>query len=330
MSEHDSDDFPRPTRSDGGRVRHRRAIAERQQAAQRLLMSAMEESYDGDLDIDWDSPVDPELDWLPQRLSSLYGTELWHELDDAQRRDLGRHELVNLLSFAIYAEAALTMLLFRDVGENRYLADDFSRWTLKAIEEETRNASMFTRLINKAGLPVYRRPLTVRLLGKTVLFTPSGVFGRGAVLLVQEAVHSCAAAMAADPSLQRHVRQLMRIHESSGTRHIEFSRVELLRALDASGRIRTAVAGHALAALATAIYPMMLNDKVYADVGLDVRRAHRAARDRDQRGLRAQAMTDSFVRFAVESGLFTHRGERWILRRSRIWPQDVPDDLANW
>lgn len=328
MNEQDSQRFSQPVRPDGGHVRHRRSIADRQQAAQRLLMSAMDEVYDGDLDIDWDSPVDPDLGWLPDRLSSLYGTDIWAALTDAQRRELGRHELVNLLSFAVYAEAALTMLLFRNVGENRYLADDFSRWTLKAIEEETRNASMFTRLINKAGLPVYRRPTAVRVLAKTVLLTPSGVFGRGAVLLVQEVVHVCAAAMAADPSLQRHVRQLMRIHESSGTRHIEFSRSELLRALDESGAVRTAFAGHALAVLAGLIYPMMLNDKVYADSGLDPRRARNASRESDQYGMRARAVTDSFVRFAVEAGLFGHRSERWLLQRAQVWPSDVSDDVA--
>jgi len=330
MNESGPQEFSRPRSIDGAEVKYRRTVADRQRAAQRLLMSAVDESYDGDLDIDWDGDVDPELDWLPERLSALYGTDIWRELSASERRELGRHELVNLLSFAVYAETTLTLLLFRDLAEHRELVDDVTRWALKAIEEETRNSSMFSRLINKAGLPIYRRPTAVQLLAKTVLLTPAGVFGRGSILMVQEAVHSLAGAMADDPSVQRHVRQLMRIHEASGTRHIEFSRLELLRAISAGNPAGTAVAGHLLALLVGFMYPMMLNDKVFQDCGIDASRAHRAARDGEQFQLRARAMTDSFVRFALDVGLFRHRGERWLLRRFRIWPPDVPDDIAGW
>ncbi|GAC58103.1 hypothetical protein GOHSU_30_00270 [Gordonia hirsuta DSM 44140 = NBRC 16056] len=316
----------RPLSAEGSRVRFRRRITERQKTAQRLLLAAAEETYDGDLDVNWDAPLEEGRPWLPERLSTVYGTDVWESLSDEQRSDLGRRELVNVLSFSIYAESALTMLMFRDVAENTDLMDDFTRYTLKAIHEESRNSFMFTRLINKAELDVYTlSPLRARALSSLTPLIPAGATTAGVVLLAQEAVHSFARAIAADPTVQTHVRQVMRIHEIADARHLEFARLELAEALKRVGPIRRVLIGHFLAFAAARMYPMLLDSRVYTEVGLPEEAAMRAAKSGDAGVRTARAMTHAFVRFAGSRGLFRTPTEKLILRRAGVYARPVPD-----
>ena len=69
----------------------------------------------------------------------------------------------------------------------------------------------------------------------------------GLILLLQEAIHSYATAMAVDPTVQPHVRQAMRIHEMSDHRHLEYSLNEFRLAVGRAGRLRRRVTGAVLA-----------------------------------------------------------------------------------
>lgn len=315
-----------PRNTEGQPVTYRRRITERQKTAQRLLLAAAEETYDGDLDVNWDAPTEEEASWFPEQLSTLFGSEIWESLTDEERTELGRHELAKALSVGIYVESVLTMLHFRDVAENRGLADDFSRYMLKSIHEESRNSFMFTRLINKTGLGVYRlSPFKARALSTLAPLIPAGAITAGVVLLAQEAVHSFARVIAEDPHVQTHVRQVMRIHDMTDVRHIEFSRAELTAGLARTGPVRRLIIGHLLAYAVTRAYPTLLDSRVYADVGIPVEAAMRAA-VRGPAGVRtARAMTDGFVRFAGSQGLFQTPTERRILRRAGLYARPVPN-----
>ncbi|HNP56579.1 MAG TPA: diiron oxygenase [Gordonia sp. (in: high G+C Gram-positive bacteria)] len=326
MDERDErDGLPRTV--EGGPAKHRGRIADRQTTAQRLLLAAAEESYSGDLDVDWDADVAPNLAWFPTRLSSIHGSPEWECLTPDQRIELGRHELVNVLTFAMRAEAAITLLMFRNIGESANLMSDVTRYTLKAIQEETRNSAMFSRLVNKTGLAINRPHREAWLTAKFVLFVPAGILTSGLILLLQEAIHSYATAMAVDPTVQPHVRQAMRIHEMSDHRHLEYSLNEFRLAVGRAGRLRRRVTGAVLARATAGLYPLILNGAIYPSIGIDSRSGLRIAHDEPQYSLRARALTDSFVSHAREAGLFRTRHERAILRRGKVWPAEVPDTV---
>ena len=323
--------FHRPTTTTGAQVAHRRGVGDRQKTAQRLLFAAAEAGYDGELDINWDAPLEPGKYWLPPHLVSVYGTRLWHELTEQQRTELGKHELVNILTLGVYAECALSMLMFRDIAEGDELADDQSRFGLAAINEETRNATMFGRLINKADLPPYRRPRAVALLSRLVMFAPTGPAGRATILLVEEALHRLVAEMAADPEIQPHVRQLMKIHAMSGDRHIEYARDEVLRTIAERGAIANAVHSLAAAAVTASIYPLLINPEAYSAVGINPVRGLLAAYLSNQYARQARAVTTSFVHFGSRVGLFGGvSGEmaKAVLRLGRVWPPQQRETIG--
>ncbi|MCW2656386.1 MAG: diiron oxygenase, partial [Jatrophihabitans sp.] len=84
--------------------------------AGRLLGSSSKNSYDPELDIDWDAPVDGvygDLKFMPYERTSLYGTALWDRMTDPQRRELSRQELASVASTGLWFELILIQMLSR-------------------------------------------------------------------------------------------------------------------------------------------------------------------------------------------------------------------------
>ncbi|MBD0323195.1 MAG: diiron oxygenase, partial [Aldersonia sp.] len=194
------------------RVEQSRTRAEdRERTATRLLRSSAERFYDPDVDIDWDAPWEDGKYWLPEHRVSLYGTRLWRNLTPEQRIELGKHELVSLLSFGIYAEGLLSSVLLRVVGHGP-VTSQHSLYALTEIGEEARHSTMFARLIDKTGVPPYRQPRFARALARAVHLMPIGPATYGGILQIEEVLDRGQREAMVDPAVQPHVRQLMRIH----------------------------------------------------------------------------------------------------------------------
>src|SRR4051794_41582783 len=63
-----------------------RPVENVRRTATRLLGSASRNSYDPELDIDWDAPVELDKKFMPYERVSLYGTDLWERMSEEQRR----------------------------------------------------------------------------------------------------------------------------------------------------------------------------------------------------------------------------------------------------
>ena len=64
----------------------------REEFSERLLKGSVKKSYAPVVDIDWDTPLDPDKFYLPPRTVSLYGTPIWDEMSRTQRIELSRQE----------------------------------------------------------------------------------------------------------------------------------------------------------------------------------------------------------------------------------------------
>ena len=81
--------------------------------ATRLLGSSSRNSYDPDLDIDWEAPVDLDMKFMPLERTSLYGTDLWERMSEEQRFELSRQELASVASTGLWFEIILIQMLAR-------------------------------------------------------------------------------------------------------------------------------------------------------------------------------------------------------------------------
>ncbi|MCZ4274953.1 diiron oxygenase [Rhodococcus sp. BGS-1C] len=311
---------PALTTQDAVTVRAR-TVGPRDKTARRLLKSTADKFYDAEVDIDWDAPVVEGKKWLPDHRISLYGTSLWNKLDEEQRRELGRHEIVSILSFGIYAEGFLSTSLLRVFGMGSL--SDHSLYSIAEVGEESRHSIMFGKLIEKAGIEPYLLPKFSLTLVKLGQFLPIGPATYGATLLIEEVLDRAQREIQNDPEMQPHLRQLMRIHVVEESRHITYAREELVRGMRSMNRFNRALHRVILAAIANVAYPSLVNPRVYRAVGINPIRGSLTAMFSTTYKNNVQFMSEPMVRFFADAGMC----EGFVTRRLWRMTRAMPDDL---
>lgn len=307
-------DFSPATTVDGGVPARRRRVGDRLNTARRLLFEATELSYDPELDIDWDAPLDTGKHWLAAQRVSLYGTPQWDALSVDLRGELARQELVSLLSFVMDAQGALASLMFRDVIEGNTLTDDYTRFLLASVRDISRNATMVGRLINKTGLELQPAPMAVQRLQRFfVPLIPHGPLGRGFILLLHKLIHQMMYELEADEQAQPVVRQVAKICVLVSRRQLEFAEDELYRAVDTRRYLPAAWADTSLALLTVLATSLIVRPPVYRSVGLTERAGRRAAAQSENVRRRNGVLLRRYFDVAQDVGMFRTSAARAIL-----------------
>lgn len=306
-----------------------RNVGDRQKTAQRLLRSTADRAYDGELDIDWDAEIAPDKKWIADHRQTLYGSRLWNKLSEEQRNTLGKHEMVAILSYGIFAEVMLSTMLLRTVIESNELVDDHSRYALAEVAEETRHSTMFGRAINKAGVAPYKMPkaVGVNLMTRMAGFIPRGPAVLAGTLLIEEVLDRLQREMMNDADLQPHMRQLMKIHVLEEARHITYAREELVRAIQDRGRVSNAFHRGLFAFQHLMLQPMIVNPGVYRSVGIHPLRGFLAAFTSDHYRENAIFVSEPLLRFLYDVGMIKGRFTTRLFKMSRALPGDMLDEI---
>jgi hypothetical protein len=301
-------------------IRRTPADERRDATATRLLRSSSKNSYDPLLDIDWDAPVDgPEvaaLSFLPFERVSLYGTPLWDELSAEQRVDLSRHELASIAGTGLWFEIILIQMLAR----HAYREDPQSphtQYALTEIGDETRHVIMFAKALERMGTPTYRPPRFVHHLARVYKATARGTALFAPVLVAEEVTDRLQRATMNDESIHPLVRMVNRIHVVEEARHVRFAREEVERLMPRTGPVTTLLSNTVAALVSAIVVDVLISPEVYAAVGLDPKRAARAARANPHHRETRRWMAEKIMAFLDEQGLVTW-SSRWIYRRAGL------------
>ncbi|MFL6108369.1 MAG: AurF N-oxygenase family protein [Marmoricola sp.] len=280
---------------------------------ERLLKSSAKQSYDPDVDIDWDAPEVPGKWWMQPERMSLYGTTLWDRLDEEQRILLSKHEVASIASVGLWFEIVLMQLLLKDV----YRSDPTSprtHYALTEIADECRHSTMFGRAIGRFGVPAYgpRGSLrSIARLGPAVLRGPSAYAG---ILIGEEPVDRWQRAAMGDDNLQPLIRMVSRIHVVEEARHVTFARDELEKSVRGMNRRERLWHQSMTAQIAYATMRSLVHPDVYASVGIDPMEGRRAALGNPHYRATIAWMGEKVVPYLDEQGMIPASG-----RNRRIW-----------
>src|SRR5262245_55981812 len=192
---------------------------DRDRTATRLLESSVRNSYDPQLDIDWDAPLVPGKGYLPPERVSLYGTELWDSLSEGQRVELAKHELGSTASVGLWTEIVLIQLLAR-YAEGLDPRSPHTQYALTEIGDETRHSIMFGKALSRFGVPAYGPPHLVRRLSPLFKSVVGGASMFASVLVVEEMTDRLQRSTVDDESVQPLIRMVNRIHVIEEARHV--------------------------------------------------------------------------------------------------------------
>lgn len=272
--------------------------------ARRLLDSAATLSYDPATEVDWETPLDKDFHGASPEWSTLYGTAYWHEMTDAQRKELTRHEAASVASTGIWFEMILQQMILRDVYAKDPTGADV-QWALTEIADECRHSIMFARGAQKLGAPAYRpRRLAVELgrAFKTVAF---GEAAYAAILVAEEVLDVMQRDWMRDERVVPFVRTINNIHVVEESRHMKFARAETRRHLAGAGRVRRHIHAFVIAVASYVIVSSMVNRDVYAEAGLDGKRAVAEAKANEHHKSMMRSSCSGLMDFLASARLLT-------------------------
>ena len=281
----------------------------REAIAERLLSGSVKRSYSPVVDLDWDAPLDPDKYFLPPRVCSLYGTDLWNNLTEEQRIEMSRQELANILSVGIWFENLLNRALLQRLLKQDP-ASSVTHYALTEMGDECRHMVMFGRAIERSGARAYGNAGWQRLI---MLLLPFGLRGSRlwvAALVGEEIFDALQREMLDDPQLQPLISRLMRIHVTEESRHIGFARDGIARRRTTRGRWETFLAANMHGVAAVRLKYLFTNPAMYARAGLDKHEATKAARSNPHFHRMQVLGFASLAQFLEENGLMTRFSRR--------------------
>jgi hypothetical protein len=272
--------------------------------ATRLLDSSSKNSYDPELDIDWDAPVELDLKFMPFERTSLYGTELWHRMTHEQRVELSRQELASVASTGLWFVLFLIQMLTRWAYQQDP-QDPRTQYALTEIGDETRHILMFAKAIARLGTPTYRPRAFIHQLARFYKATAKGPALFAPVLVAEEITDRLQREMVNDETVHPLVRMVNRIHVVEEARHVRFAREEVARQMAAIGPVATVISNVSSAIVAAFVAESLISPDVYEQVGLDRDEAIRAARTNAHWHESRRWMAEKIMAFLDEQGMLT-------------------------
>lgn len=279
--------------------------------ANRLLGSTSRNSYDPDIDIDWDAPVDasdPSVRFMPEHRVSLYGTPLWERMSEAQRRELSRLELASIASTGLWFELILIEMLAR-WAYHQDPQDPRTQYALAEIGDETRHMVMFAKAIARLGAPTYRPSRLVHNLARIYKVAAHGPAVFAPTLVAEEITDRFQRETVQDEDVHPLVRMVNRIHIVEEARHVRFAREELARQMGQIGPVARIVSNVVSAIVGAVIVSSLISPDVYRDAGLDPAEAVRAARSNPNAAANRRWMAEKIMAFLADQGMV-----RWYVR----------------
>jgi hypothetical protein len=289
---------------------------QRDDVAERLLRSAGELSYDPLQEVDWETPLDPAHHGCSPEWSTLYGTAYWDELTEAQRAALTRQEAASVASTGIWFEMILQQMVIRDFYA-KDPTDPAFQWALTEIADECRHSIMFARGAEKLGAPAYRPARHVVEGGRVFKAVATGEAAYASILVAEEVLDVMQRDWMRDDRVAPFARTINNIHVVEEARHMRFAREETRERLEGVGPVRRRVQALLVAFAAFFIVTSMWNKQVYANAGLDPKRALREAKANQHHRAMLRSSCAELMEFLGSVGLLT-RPARAIYRAAHI------------
>jgi hypothetical protein len=272
-------------------------LERREHSADRLLESSAKTSYDPVVHIDWDAPLPADRYYTPPHRSSLYGTALWEQLSQEQRIELTKHELASIASMGIWFETILMQMLVRHAYD-RDPTSSHIQYAYTEIGDECRHSVMFGRMIDRIGAPYYQPVRLTHLLGRVFKQISNATMCFAGALFVEEVLDQLQREAMADESLQPLVRAVSRVHVVEEARHMRYARESFPPEWAALSPARRRWTRFVLAQIAYISATQLINEHVYAAVGLDPKPTREVAESnphwRETRRWAARKVVDTF------------------------------------
>lgn len=265
--------------------------------------------------IPWQLEPEPHEIFLPEILTSLQGLEVYDTLTPAQKLELGRHELVQVI--ASYAWGELLFCLFMTRHMLTLSVDDVEhRFLIREMIEELRHQEMFAQAITKlGGKPIAQSKLHKFFGMFSNKYLPADYLFMGSVSveLVTDVYGNHARRT---PNIYPVLKKMFDLHNIEEARHIVFTKALLKTYSAKAGYIKRTLYSYVILFNILFVRTMYVKQEIYERIGLENSKAiYKTATKNFKQKFAGKCLKDitEFVDSWNGFNLLTRFAWRWVL-----------------
>lgn len=277
-----------------------------ERCVQRLCRVSREQAIDPWARLSWPDELDPDAWYLSPELCSLYGTDVWHDLDEERRKRLCFFEAVGFFSVNVHGERTLVEGIARRLYRKE--TSEVSPYLHHFLDEENKHMTLFGGFCTRYARGVY--PERKLALPRDFAAGEEDLLFFARVLVFEEIVDVYNRVMSKDERLHPLAREINWIHHFEEVRHLGFGRALVKHLWQRwaplwDDEVKRRVSED-LAAFLSGTWRELVNPDVYRDAGLPDPYALRALSlsHEGQRAARRERSRGA-LRFLEETGLVT-------------------------
>lgn len=284
---------------------------------ERLIRISKEKPLLPETFVPWHLPVTETDCFLPKQLVSLHGHPLWQTLSPQQQRELGRHEVVQVMYSYAWSEGLACLFFNRHLLTLSPESVEY-RFLLRELIEECRHQEMFSSIITHLkGMPVPPTGMH-RFWGHWAVkkMPADAVFM--SVLAIELMTDVYGKHIRRDPQVHEILRKVSELHSIEEGRHIHYTKLWLERFTRDAGFLKRS--WYSVLVLLNLYFMRTLYVKTEIFERLDVPQPKRFARaaSKNLKIKLGEACLEEVVEF-VQS----FRGFNWLTRPLWRWAMNV-------
>ncbi len=190
--------------------------------------------------VPWETPIDQKELFMPDELVSLYGLPEFDLLTGQQKREISRHEIVQVMYSYAWSESLLCLFL------NRYILSLKTRqveyqFLLRELIEEFRHQEMFSKAIEKLDGSALAPTRMHKIIGQfTVSRLPHDITFM-CCLAIEMLADRYGDLVRKTPHIYPVIKKLLDLHNIEEARHILFTKLMLEKYVSKAGFIKRTI-----------------------------------------------------------------------------------------
>lgn len=190
----------------------------------RLAQQSREQFWNVYEEFEWPEELSGDRYCMSPELVSIYGTELWNSLDEADRIRMSLYEVANFFSLTLQGERPLVAGL-SDRLYSRRMTREQTDYLHHFIDEENKHMAMFGMFLSKYVGKVY--PEKKLALDREYVKGEEEVAFFCKVMVVEELGDFYNVRMMLDDTIEPIVKKINWVHHRDESRHLGFGRRHL-------------------------------------------------------------------------------------------------------
>ncbi|MDF2430459.1 MAG: hypothetical protein JWP44_90 [Mucilaginibacter sp.] len=235
---------------------------------ERLIKISKEHPLMPETFIPWQQDPLPEDIFLPEFLTSLQGLEIYDTLTPAQKLELGRHELVQVIASYSWGECLFCLFMTRHILTLPSQDVEY-RFLLRELIEEFRHQEMFGQAIAKLGGKPIRQSGLHKFFGEfSNKYLPADYLFMGSVSveLVTD-IYGDYARRA--PNTYPVIKKMFDLHNIEEARHILFTKNLLKNYAVKAGYIKRTLYSYVILFNILFVRTMYVKKEIYERIGIE-------------------------------------------------------------